>query len=152
MHKAVLEDRFDHSRVPHGHCVHSYELRLHIGWKRRIRRRANIHRLRAFAVHIQSNPIVTAGNLSTRLFQLGDDRIQDIRPGALYLHSPTCHGSGYQKRARFNTVGHDIVFAAVKFLNALNGNSVSTLAADFSAHLDQTLCQVDDFWLAGSVL
>ena len=152
VHEAVFEDRLDHGTGAFGNGVERDELRLHVGRKRRVRSSTHVHRFRAFAVHVQLDPVFTGGDLGACFLELLKDGFKDGRISVLDLHAATGDGSGYQVSTGFNTVRHDAVGRRMQLFDAIDGDGIGAGTADLGAHGVQEVGQVNDFRLACRVL
>lgn len=79
VHKTVFKDGFSDKARPFRHQVQQRELRLHIGRECRVRRGTDIDRLRSFAVHVQTNPVLAHFDIRASIAQFRQYCVQSVR-------------------------------------------------------------------------
>ncbi len=151
MHEAVLENGFADHAGALGDRVERGELGLHVGGKTGVRRRDQVDCLRSPAAHVQLDAVAFQGDACTGFFKLIQNRIHGAGPRVDGTHSAAGHGGGNEKSAGFNPIGQDLVFVTLQPIPADHGNGIGAVAADFGAHADQALGQINHLRLLGGV-
>src|SRR5690606_30162284 len=149
VHEAVLEHRLDHGAGALGQRIHGHELGLHVGGECRIGRGTQVDRLRAIALHVQTDPVLAGVDVGAGFFQLEQYRFEGAGIGVLHAHPAAGDRASHQEGAGFNPVGHHRVTGAVQALDALDGDGIGAVALDLRAHGDQALGQIHHFGLTG---
>ena len=85
------------------------------------------------------------------LTQLVDQCVLVVSSGMAQHHVATGCSDCAQEGARFNSVGHYLVGAAVQTLNALNANAARAVAFNFCPHFDKHFSQVTNLGFLGGV-
>ena len=81
------------------------------------------------------------------LAQLVDHGIQMIGTGVLQQHIAARCGHRTQKGARFDTVCHHGMLAAVELFHPFDGDAAAAVACDLGAHFDEHFGQIANFRL-----
>ena len=79
MLKPVLEYGFSNRTDAIRHRIQCAELRLHVGWKCGKRSRAHIDRVRPLTVHVDFDPVISAGHFRPGFAELYQHGLDGVR-------------------------------------------------------------------------
>ena len=151
VHKAVFKYRFGDNTGTFCHQVQQGELRLHVGRECRMWRGTHIDCFRAFAVHIQADPVFTDFNISAGFTKLSQHRIQRVRFSVTTDNFATGNRRRHQEGAGFNTVRQNAINTAAQTLNAFDSDTVGALTCHLRAHGVEEVRSIDDLRLTRGV-
>ncbi len=98
----------------HRPAVQRRELRLHVGGKSRIRRGADIHRLRPLAMHVEFDPVIAGFDFRTGLLQLQQHGFQMPGICVVCTHAATGDGASHKVGTGLDAIGLYRVLCTVK--------------------------------------
>ena len=132
------------------HRLHRHDLRLHVGREARIGRGRDGERLQGLD-HRHLHAVRGRLDIDTRRFERVGDRQHVARLGADQFDRPAGNPRRAGVAARFDSVGHDVIVAAVQPLDPVDDEVRAADPLDGRAHGHEEIAQVDDFRLARRV-
>ncbi|MNV52500.1 hypothetical protein D3C71_1445980 [compost metagenome] len=152
MHEAVFKDGFGDHTGAFRNQVQQAELSLHIGREPRVWRSTHGHRFRAFAMHIQTDPVFTHFDIRTGFAQLGQHGIQRIRTGITAHHLATGNGCSDQEGTGLDAIRQNAINTATQTINPFDSDAVTAGTGDFCAERVEEVGRIDNFRFTRSIL